>query len=143
MVVVGFLPSPFSSNNGSPLLPLPHSTYSPQDYDFNDAKKLYMAGSFFQFSAGGWSFLKGYKIWESEDGAKDEGGLLDKLPGFGNKDKDGDANKENGLYVVSSVRASPPGQEAGALRVMQASLWDSKNLLPDERRLCCERLFAT
>ena len=67
---------------------------------------MYLAGSFFQFSAGGWSFLKGYKIWESEDGAKDEGGLLDKLPGFGNKDKDGDANKENGLYVVSSVRAS-------------------------------------
>lgn len=101
-----------------------------------------MAGSFFQFSAGGWSQLKGYRLWSAEEeGGANEGGLLDKLP-FGNKDAASAAAGENGLYVVSSVRAELPNSDAGPLRTMQAGLWETKYLLPDERRLCCERLHA-
>jgi hypothetical protein len=102
-----------------------------------------MAGSFFQFSAGGWSFLKGYKLWEGKE-EESAGSILgipvENLP-FGNQKEDKKGPREDGLYVVSSVRAPRPNpNEVSALRTMQASLWDAENLLPDERRLCCERL---
>jgi hypothetical protein len=32
--------------------------------------------------------------------------------------------------------------DASALRRMQAELWEEYGLLPDERRLCSERLYA-
>ena len=60
-----------------------------------------MAGSFFQFSAGGWSFLKGYKLWEGKE-EESAGSILgipvENLP-FGNQKEDKKGPREDGLYV--------------------------------------------
>lgn len=67
--------------------------------DFNDDQHMWIAGSFFQFSAGeGWEKLLGFDI--SPESAKENlesnGGLLGRF-------KEG---KDNNMYVVQAVKAS-------------------------------------
>jgi len=108
--------------------------------EFNDAQKMYVAGSFFQFTSGGWSQLKGYDLSQSSGKTEEKKNPLANL--LGKKDEEAaGAEEEKGLFVVSGVKASKPPPDASPLRTMQAELWEEKALLPDERRLCCERLY--
>jgi SAM-dependent methyltransferase len=104
--------------------------------NFTDAQKMYVAGSFFQFSAGGWSQLKGYDL-TPDAGAEAKTGFAKLLSGGD------DASAEKfGMFVVSSLKAAKPPADATPLRRIAAELWDEDALLPDERRLCAERLNA-
>jgi len=109
--------------------------------DFTDAQKMYVAGSFYQFSGGGWSQLKGYDLTTDPASQKvaEEENPLQKLL---NRGDDGKKEEATGLFVVSSVKAEAPPPDASPMRVMQYELWDEPALLPDERRLCTERLYA-
>mmetsp|Transcript_33758 Transcript_33758/g.77914 ORF Transcript_33758/g.77914 Transcript_33758/m.77914 type:complete len:566 (+) Transcript_33758:119-1816(+) len=99
--------------------------------DMNDAQHMYVVGSYFQFSAGGWSQLKGYDI--TDEKTKNSNRFLNM--GVGD-------SKSANLFVVSSTRAAKPGAEAGPLRHMQAELWETPFMQPDDRRLCAERIHA-
>ena len=85
-----------------------------------------MAGSFFQFSAGGWSQLKGYDL-NPDAGAEKKQGLAALLAGGG-----GDDDVATGLFAVSCSKAARPPADANPLRRMAADLWEEHRLLPDE-----------
>lgn len=98
--------------------------------DFNDAQKLYVAGSFFQFSSGGWSQLKGYDLSKTSGQEASSNPFAKMLA----------PKSEKGVFSVSSVKAPKPPPDASPMRTLQAALWEEERMLPDERRLCCERL---
>lgn len=104
--------------------------------NYTDAQKMYVAGSFFQFSAGGWSQLKGYDL-TSDAGTEAKSGFAKLLNGG-----DDESSEKFGIFVVSSSKAAKPPADATPLRRIAADLWDEDALLPDERRLCAERLNA-
>mmetsp|Transcript_42832 Transcript_42832/g.58481 ORF Transcript_42832/g.58481 Transcript_42832/m.58481 type:complete len:290 (-) Transcript_42832:240-1109(-) len=91
---------------------------------------MYVVGSYFQFSCGGWSQLKGFDLAEEEE----KEGLLSSLNLGG--------QQSNSMFVVSCTKALPPGPEAPPLARMQAKLWDTEHMNPDDRTLCCERLVG-
>jgi len=99
--------------------------------DMNDAQHMYVIGSYFQFSAGGWSQLKGYDL--TDEATKNSNRFLNMDPL---------SKKSANLFVVSCVRSPKPGAEAGPLRQMQAELWETTYMQPDDRRLCAERIHA-
>jgi hypothetical protein len=80
----------------------------------------YVAGSFFQFTAGGWSQLKGYDL--SMDPEIQQKPKEDKNPiaAFLQRDEDEKkkAAQDKGLFAVSSVKAAkpPPGIDRGGER---------------------------
>jgi len=104
--------------------------------NYTDAQKMYVAGSFFQFSAGGWSQLKGYDL-TPDAGTEAKSGLAKLFNGG-----DDESSEKFGIFVVSSSKAAKPPADATPLRRIAADLWDEDALLPDERRLCAERLNA-
>eukprot|EP00613_Pedinella_sp_CCMP2098_P059065 CAMPEP_0171861104 /NCGR_PEP_ID=MMETSP0992-20121227/26882_1 /TAXON_ID=483369 /ORGANISM="non described non described, Strain CCMP2098" /LENGTH=604 /DNA_ID=CAMNT_0012483059 /DNA_START=8 /DNA_END=1820 /DNA_ORIENTATION=+ len=110
--------------------------------EFTDAQKMYVAGTFFQFTSGGWSQLKGYDlstISKPQEAEEEKNPLV----AFFKGDKEDEKNADDkGLFAVSSVKAAKPPADASPMRRMQAGLWEEYSLLPDERRLCCERLYA-
>jgi len=85
---------------------------------------MYVVGSFFHFSVGGWTQLKGYDLTPESS----KGGMF----GIG---------KGQPLYVVHSTRSAFPTR-GPAISLIEAALWESEVMEPDERRLCSERLNA-
>eukprot|EP00591_Stephanopyxis_turris_P012426 CAMPEP_0195529612 /NCGR_PEP_ID=MMETSP0794_2-20130614/32220_1 /TAXON_ID=515487 /ORGANISM="Stephanopyxis turris, Strain CCMP 815" /LENGTH=623 /DNA_ID=CAMNT_0040660941 /DNA_START=247 /DNA_END=2118 /DNA_ORIENTATION=- len=103
--------------------------------NFNDDQHMWIAGSFFQFSAAeGWEDLKGFDI--SPEGAADEKQQNPLLAGIMNK------NKPMNMFVVQATKAKvaeeiKDGEEEQAFRSM---MWMSPTLEERDKMLVAPRI---
>lgn len=102
--------------------------------DFNDDQHMWIAGSFFQFSAGdGWENLMGFDI--SPESAKDnleKGGLLDAFK----------KGKENNMYVVQATKGVQDEviDEANPAKSINSRMWMMPTLEDRDKQLVTPRL---
>lgn len=112
--------------------------FTKQWRDMTDDQHMWVAGSFFQFSAGeGWDKLKGFDI--SPEGARTEkdGNILSKLQ------KSDDADKPCGAFVVQGRKKSVPKEvsEAGSVEeFIKSQLWMIPTLEDRDKKLVAPRL---
>lgn len=105
--------------------------------DYNDDQHMWVAGSFFQFSAGdGWENLMGFDI--SPESAKDnfeKKGPLDML-NFGGKGKD------NNVYVVQATKGYPDEtiDEENPSKSINSKMWMLPTLEERDKQLVVPRL---
>jgi hypothetical protein len=111
--------------------------FTKQWRDMTDDQHMWVAGSFFQFSAGeGWEGLKGFDI--SPEGAKkidDEGGVLSKL-------KQEDKSLPPGAYVVQAKKnfEAEEVDESDLEGYIKSKMWMLPTLEDRDKKLVTPRL---
>jgi hypothetical protein len=102
--------------------------------DFNDDQHMYIAGSFFQFSAGeGWEKLLGFDISpESAKANLEKNGLFDAFK----------KGKENNMYVVQASKGIQDEEidEENPARSINSKMWMMPTLEDRDKKLVVPRL---
>lgn len=105
--------------------------------DYNDDQHMWVAGSFFQFSAGdGWENLMGFDISPESAGDNfEKKGPLDML-NFGGKGKD------NNIYVVQATKGFPDEtiDEKNPSKAINSKMWMLPTLEERDKQLVVPRL---
>ena len=99
--------------------------------DMNDDQHMWIAGSFFQFSASdGWEKLKGFDI--SPEGAKTEEGFLNNLSG----------NKKMNMYIVQAAKATVDDEidEIDPEKSFRSKMWILPTVEERDKQLLAPRL---
>jgi len=99
--------------------------------DMNDDQHMWIAGSFFQFSASdGWEKLKGFDI--SPEGAKTEEGFLSGLSG----------NKKMNMYIVQAAKATVDDEidEIDPEKSFRSKMWILPTVEERDKQLLAPRL---